>query len=67
MINMKSRLQGVPFANPPVRFAPPEPKTPWTGDLNATRFKPACTQVAEMFIIPFAVRPDVLYILGAEF
>eukprot|EP00057_Strongylocentrotus_purpuratus_P035479 XP_799291.3 PREDICTED: cholinesterase 1 [Strongylocentrotus purpuratus] len=35
---------GVPFANPPVRFAAPEPKSPWTGVYDATEFKPACHQ-----------------------
>nr|XP_054751051.1 cholinesterase 1-like [Lytechinus pictus] len=43
---------GVPFADPPVRFAAPEPKTPWTGVYDATAFKPACQQA------PSPIYPD---------
>ncbi|XP_071496957.1 cholinesterase-like [Diadema antillarum] len=35
---------GVPYADPPERFSPPKPKTPWSGYINATEFKPACMQ-----------------------
>ncbi|XP_071497270.1 cholinesterase-like [Diadema antillarum] len=35
---------GVPFADPPERFAPPQPKASWTGQRNATEFSAACVQ-----------------------
>jgi para-nitrobenzyl esterase len=38
---------GIPFAAPPVgelRWAPPQPVTPWTGVRDATKFAPECTQ-----------------------
>nr|XP_054763723.1 acetylcholinesterase-like [Lytechinus pictus] len=35
---------GVPFAEPPIRFGAPVPKTPWSGVLDTTSFKPACMQ-----------------------
>ncbi|XP_072171007.1 acetylcholinesterase-like [Diadema setosum] len=35
---------GVPFADPPERFAPPLPKASWTGERNATEFSAACVQ-----------------------
>ncbi|XP_072173709.1 cholinesterase-like [Diadema setosum] len=38
---------GVPYANPPARFAKPESKTPWTGERNATEFAPACVQIPD--------------------
>ena len=51
--------QGVPYADPPVRFAPPEPKTPWTGDLVVTQYKPACTQGPSSF---YSSSEDCLYL-----
>ena len=51
--------QGVPYADPPVRFAPPEPKTPWTGDLVVTQYKPACTQGTSPF---YSSSEDCLYL-----
>ena len=36
-------FRGIPFAEPPVgdlRFKPPVPKRPWTGELDSTRFGP---------------------------
>ncbi|XP_030828982.1 carboxylesterase 5A [Strongylocentrotus purpuratus] len=36
---------GVPFAEPPVRFAAPVSKEPWEGDWNATYFRDTCSQV----------------------
>jgi para-nitrobenzyl esterase len=39
--------KGIPFARPPVgelRWRAPEPATPWTGVLKATRFASACMQ-----------------------
>ncbi|XP_071477531.1 acetylcholinesterase-like [Diadema antillarum] len=35
---------GVPYANPPERFAPPQPKTSWAGERNANEFSAACMQ-----------------------
>jgi len=40
---------GLPFAEPPVgeyRFKPARKKQPWSGTLDATKFKPACLQTA---------------------
>ncbi|XP_071490022.1 cholinesterase-like [Diadema antillarum] len=35
---------GVPYANPPERFSPPEKKTPWAGERGAMEFAAACIQ-----------------------
>lgn len=38
---------GIPYAKPPtgdLRFAPPEPATPWTSPLQAQSLPPACLQ-----------------------
>ncbi|XP_041483841.1 acetylcholinesterase-like [Lytechinus variegatus] len=35
---------GVPFAEPPVRFSPPAPKSSWQHILDTKAFKPACMQ-----------------------
>lgn len=35
---------GIPYAEPPKRFSPPTPKTPWTTPLNATSFGDVCLQ-----------------------
>src|SRR3954453_1613662 len=40
-------FRGIPFAQPPVgrlRFRPPEPAEPWTGELDATSFGPIAVQ-----------------------
>ncbi|XP_072174234.1 carboxylesterase 5A-like [Diadema setosum] len=34
---------GVPFADPPTRFAAPVAKTPWSGDWNATYYGDSCS------------------------
>ncbi|XP_038050539.1 cholinesterase 1-like isoform X2 [Patiria miniata] len=36
--------RGIPFAEPPERFAKPQPKKPWSGDLDATKFGTQCPQ-----------------------
>jgi para-nitrobenzyl esterase len=36
--------KGIPYANPPERFAPPEPVTPWEETLDCTEFGPAAIQ-----------------------
>ena len=53
-------LQGVPFADPPERFSPPQSKTPWQGEWNATEFSPACQQ-APSFYYP-EMSEDCLYL-----
>ncbi|MGF1583179.1 MAG: carboxylesterase/lipase family protein [Gemmataceae bacterium] len=40
-------FRGIPFAKPPIgdlRFKPPEPVDPWDGELDCSRFQPACAQ-----------------------
>lgn len=54
-------FKGIPFAAPPVRelrWRPPQPVTPWTGELVADRFSPMCLQ-------PLRARNSVFY-LGEE-
>lgn len=35
---------GVPYAKPPVRFAPPVPAAPWSSPINAVNYKATCIQ-----------------------
>ncbi|XP_077862011.1 acetylcholinesterase-like [Saccoglossus kowalevskii] len=52
--NTVNVFKGIPYAVPPVgklRFKPPLPVIPWTGDYNATYLRPACIQ-AESTMIP---------------
>lgn len=54
-------FKGIPFAAPPVRelrWRPPQPVTPWTGELVADRFSPMCLQ-------PLRAKNSVFY-LGEE-
>ncbi|XP_071492981.1 cholinesterase-like [Diadema antillarum] len=51
---------GIPYADPPERFAKPVSKTPWTGERNATEFAPACLQVNNTEI-PY-MSEDCLYL-----
>ncbi|XP_071477525.1 acetylcholinesterase-like [Diadema antillarum] len=51
---------GVPFAEPPERFAPPLPKASWTGERNATEFSAACQQ--DPFEAYPVVSEDCLYL-----
>lgn len=44
---------GIPFAAPPVRFAPAVKPTPWEKPFNATQYGPACFQA---FNYPEAAR-----------
>lgn len=44
IVSVFYHIQGVPFAEPPTRFSPPIPKTPWQGVLDTKVFKPACMQ-----------------------
>ncbi|XP_041459800.1 cholinesterase 1-like isoform X1 [Lytechinus variegatus] len=53
-------FQGIPYAEPPERFRPPVIKAPWSGDYNATAFKPACAQ-APSFYFPIQDE-DCLYL-----
>ena len=46
--NGTDAFRGIPFAAPPTgnnRFRPPQPVSPWTDPLNATRFGPSCLQI----------------------
>ncbi|KAH3723622.1 hypothetical protein DPMN_049415 [Dreissena polymorpha] len=37
-----SQYLSIPYAEPPIRFRRPEPKTPWAGEYNGTYYRPAC-------------------------
>lgn len=39
-----NKYLGIPFAQPPLRFARPTVPEPWVQPLNAKTFKPACIQ-----------------------
>ncbi|XP_072171165.1 acetylcholinesterase-like [Diadema setosum] len=52
---------GVPFAEPPERFAPPLPKDSWTGERNATEFSASCVQDPFGGLYPFTSE-DCLYL-----
>ncbi|PFH62375.1 hypothetical protein XA68_13969 [Ophiocordyceps unilateralis] len=39
-----NRFLGIPFAEPPIRFDPPQPAPNWAGVYDATQYKPACIQ-----------------------
>jgi len=43
---------GIPFAEPPKRFMPPEPVVNFTGTYDATGYKAACTQQGSGGFIP---------------
>ncbi len=52
---------GIPYAAPPVgelRWKPPQPATPWTGTLPATRFMPSCMQPLRDHGIAYYVGDD---------
>lgn len=68
---------GIPYAKPPVRFAPPETTDlpAWEGARNATEFEAGCMQVKESYKddelpflhllskdLSFAVSEDCLYL-----
>lgn len=36
---------GIPYADPPQRFAVPSPPEPWTEPRNATDYGPSCVQL----------------------
>ncbi|XP_071492942.1 cholinesterase-like [Diadema antillarum] len=50
---------GVPYAAPPIRFAPPTNMTSWSGERNATEFSPACEQTNTF---DFFTSEDCLYL-----
>lgn len=59
---------GVPFASPPLgelRWRPPQPAKPWTGEREALEHPPFCTQVLPFAWLPSAVtfgEEDCLYL-----
>ncbi|XP_077984587.1 acetylcholinesterase-like [Glandiceps talaboti] len=59
--------RGIPYAEPPIgnlRFRPPVPKSPWSGEYNATYFRNVCMQ-PDMPIFPPDLEPrdeDCLYL-----
>ena len=54
---------GVPYAAPPVRFAPPQPARPWHGVRSATAHGPACIQFATGGLLAgTATSEDCLYL-----
>jgi para-nitrobenzyl esterase len=58
-------FKGIPFALPPVgglRFSPPQPQTPWTGTLDATKYKSPCPQVARYGQTDASDDEDCLYL-----
>lgn len=56
--------QGIPFAEPPVRFSPPVTKQSWQGEWNATYFRPACVQPGDFYKFWFKpeMSEDCLYL-----
>ncbi|XP_066999099.2 acetylcholinesterase isoform X2 [Anabrus simplex] len=55
-------FKGIPFAERPVRFMPPEKKTPWNGVLNATSFGRACPQISMVNTTPEGDLEDCLFL-----
>ncbi|XP_063952545.1 carboxylesterase 5A-like [Lytechinus pictus] len=53
---------GVPFAEPPVRFAAPVPKAPWEGDWNATYFRDTCSNNVMRDPLQMQASEDCLYL-----
>jgi para-nitrobenzyl esterase len=54
---------GVPYAAPPVRFAPPRPARPWNGVRSAQAHGPACVQFQPMGVpAGQAISEDCLYL-----
>jgi carboxylesterase type B len=39
-----NKFLGIPFAEPPVRFSPPQPVEPWESVYDASEYKPACIE-----------------------
>ncbi|XP_077983368.1 pyrethroid hydrolase Ces2e-like [Glandiceps talaboti] len=58
--------RGIPFAEPPIgdlRFRPPVPKSPWSGEYNATYFRDICIQPTyHMFEMKEKKSEDCLYL-----
>jgi carboxylesterase type B len=42
--NTVNKFLGIPFAAPPIRFAPPVPPKPWTEPFQANKNAPSCIQ-----------------------
>ncbi len=52
--------EGVPFAEPPIRFEYPVKKAAWNGTYNATYVRPSCYQVSP-YVEGLEVSEDCLY------
>ncbi|XP_071826178.1 cholinesterase-like isoform X2 [Apostichopus japonicus] len=64
-VSMKIDIfKGVPYAEPPKRFMPPEPKQSWEGTFNATSFSDWCPQYLNpsFFNISSPQSEDCLYL-----
>lgn len=48
-----NKFLGIPFAAPPVRFAPPQPAPSFNGTYSATAWKSSCLQQFNCKITPF--------------
>ncbi|WP_295393128.1 carboxylesterase family protein [uncultured Thiodictyon sp.] len=58
-------FKGIPFAAPPVgerRWAPPQALAPWSGVLDATRYRGLCPQAARYGIPEDSTDEDCLYL-----
>lgn len=44
-VHAVNSFRGIPYAQPPERFAVSSPPDPWTEPLNATEFQPSCVQL----------------------
>jgi para-nitrobenzyl esterase len=54
----------IPFAAPPVRFAPPPPPAAWSGTRDATLDPPGCLQLCEEppYVCPAVISEDCLFL-----
>lgn len=60
-----SAYLGIPYAKPPIgnlRFRPPIPAEPWSGNLNATEPGSSCAQGAIIYDTPFQGNENCLFL-----